>query len=410
MKIKYLLILAIIFFSAKSFPQIGPEIYSLKESKNYLSKTNSSNPVSNGISDIITIGDTVWLGTSRGVSVSFDRGQNWTNFYGQEPFGTDNITALGYNNGVVWAATHITREILGEDIDVGTGLKYTTDNGASWTAIPQPVDNLADSIVIYGINSLRALPVNVPEQNVTYDFAFTPGAVWITSWAGGLRRSTDMGQTWQRMVLPPDDMDSINPNDTLDFCYSNSAGNYCNVTNYNHVSFSVTAVNDSTLYVGTADGINKTTSGGDQYPAWVKFNHTNENKPISGNFVNALAYNPKDNTIWASTWKANDETEFYGVSSSTDGGASWSTFLKDERPHNFGFKEFDVIAATDNGAFRSSNGGNSWILPNNIVDKNSGVALINTVFYCAAAEGNDIWLGSGDGLAKLTETGFWTGD
>ena len=82
---------------------------------------------------------------------------------------------------------------------------------------------------MYGINRLRALPVTVAEQNLTYDFAFTPGAVWITSWAGGLRRSTDMGQTWQRMVLPPDDMDSINPDDTLDFCYAASAGNYCSI-------------------------------------------------------------------------------------------------------------------------------------------------------------------------------------
>ena len=28
--------------------------------------------------DIITIGDTVWLGTSRGVSLSVDGGTNWT--------------------------------------------------------------------------------------------------------------------------------------------------------------------------------------------------------------------------------------------------------------------------------------------------------------------------------------------
>ena len=85
--------------------------------------------------------------------------------------------------------------------------------------------------------------------------------------------------------------------------------------NYNHVSFSVIAVDDTILYVGTADGINKTTNAGDQYPSWVKFNHTNQNEPISGNFITALAYNINDNTIWASTWKANDSTEFYAVSS-----------------------------------------------------------------------------------------------
>ncbi len=414
MKNKTLFLFIVLSICSQSFSQLGPETYSFKADKNHLSKTYSSNPVSNSIGDIITVGDsTIWLGTTRGVSVSFDRGQNWTNFYRQEPFGEDGISAIGYDNGVFWAATVTTEEVSGVGtVDVGTGLKYTIDNGINWTSIPQPVDDLADSTVIYGINELRALPVTVPEQNVTYDIAFTPGAMWITSWAGGLRRSNDSGRTWQRMVLPPDNMDSINPDDTLNFCYSNSAGNYCNVGNLNHVSFSIIAVDDNTIYVGTADGINKTTNAGDQYPTWVKFNHTNQDEPISGNFVNALAYNTRDNSIWASTWKANDETEteFYAVSSSSDGGTSWKTFLKDERPHNFGFKDNDVIAATDNGAFRSSNSGNSWILPNNIVDKNSGVALINTAFYCAASEGNNVWLGSGDGLAKLTETGFWAGE
>ena len=39
------------------------------------------------------------------------------------------------------------------------------------------------------------------------------------------------------------------------------------------------------VWIGTAGGINKTTDGGQ---SWVKFNHTNEASPISGNFVVAL--------------------------------------------------------------------------------------------------------------------------
>jgi hypothetical protein len=404
---KFLIVIISVFFLVDVYPQVNPESFYLTDENNFLSKISSSNPVSNSILDIITIGDTVWLGTSRGVSVSFDRGENWDNFYGTTSFGTDNVSAIGYYKGTLWAATAKTVEgVAGEDVAAGTGLKYTTDNGLTWNVIPQPIDNNNDTVEVYGINNIPALPVTVPEQNLSFDIAFTPGTIWITSFAGGLRKSTNMGESWQRVVLPPDDLDSISPDDTLEFCLSPAAGSFCGEGNLNHRAFSVISTDDSTLYVGTADGINKSTDNG---ISWVKFNHQNQEEPISGNFITALGNNTSKNTVWASTWRAEGETEFYGISSSSNGGTSWQTFLKDERTHNFGFKNSDVIVLTDNGAFRSSNQGSSWILPNNIVDEESGVTLSTMVFYSAASEGNTIWLGSDDGLARLIETSFWNG-
>ena len=118
-------------------------------------------------------------------------------------------SAMGYYKGTFWVATAHSKDVNGQSVDQGSGFHYTTDNGATWTNLPQPVDNPGDSILIYGINDtvnlpgVRALPVTVTEQNITYDIAFTPGTVWITSWSSGLRRSTDMGKTWQRVLLPP---------------------------------------------------------------------------------------------------------------------------------------------------------------------------------------------------------------
>jgi len=401
------LFIAFLILSIDIFAQLSPfNYYLIKDGKSF-SKINSNNPVSNSITDIIAIGDTVWLGTSRGVSVSFDRGDSWTNFYNTSPFGTDNISAIGYYRGTFWAATAKSVEATGgQEVPAGTGLKYTTDNGSTWTSIPQPVDADDDTVEVYGINLLPALPVTVTEQNLTFDIAFTPGTVWITSFASGLRKSTDMGQTWQRVVLPPDFLNSVSPEDTLDFCLSPVAGTFCAEGNLNHRAFAVIAVDDSTLYVGTANGINKSTDNG---ISWVKFNHQNQDEPISGNFITALGYNDFNNTVWAATWKAEEPDEYYGVSSSSDGGENWQTFLRDERTHNFGSKNSDIIAATDNGAFRTTNGGRSWILPNSIVDESSGVSLNTTVFYSADTEGNTVWLGSDDGLARLQETGLWKG-
>lgn len=415
---KFISSIILFLFVTEISGQLKPESFNLPTDKNYISKVTSPNPISNSIGDIITIGDTVWLGTSRGVCVSFDRGNNWTNFYGTSPFGEDDISALAYNkyDGSIWAATATTASAPGGGtVPKGTGLKFTTDRGLTWNSIPQPVDNPDSTTVVYGINTLNALPVTVAEQNITYDIAFTPPhTVWITSFAGGLRKSTDIGhQTWTRVVIPPDDLDSINPGDTLDFCLSPIGGTFCAEGNLNHRAFSVVSTNDSTLYVGTANGINKTTNAGDQFPSWVKFNHQNQDNPISGNFVTALGYNSFDNIIWAATWKAEDVSEYYGVSSSTNGGHTWNTFLNEERSHNFGFKEDNVIVATDNGAYRSTNQGYIWILPSAIIDTvsdpTSSIYLHTNVYYSASFESDHVWLGSNDGLVLLKESSLWRG-
>jgi ligand-binding sensor domain-containing protein len=409
MKIKIILIVSSLI-SINILSQNSPLSYKIGNEISSVNKITSSNPLSNSITDIITIGDTIWLGTSRGVSLSTDGGQNWTNFFGQSDFGTDNISAIAYNNGVFWCATAKSTEVTGgQTLPEGTGLKYTSNLGTSWTSIPQPLDLETDTLEQYGNNLIRALPVTVAIQNLAYDIAFTPGTIWIATFAGGLRKSTDNGQSWKRVILPPDNLDSISPSDTLEFCLSPVDGNFCGSGNLNHRVFSVIAISPNTLYVGTANGVNKSTDGG---ISWVKFNHQNQSQPISGNFITALGYNGSNSTVWVSSWRAEDQSEFYGVSSSSDGGQTWNTFLQDERPHNFGFKNMDIMVPTDNGVFRSTDKGATWLLPNSIVDAKSKASIKTNVFYSAASNDDKIWLGSDDGLAKLQETAgkTWEGE
>jgi len=421
LKIFFSFIFILLSFT-NSFSQLRPDSYSLQGNENYLSKIsssneiNSQNPASNSISDIITIGDTVWLGTSRGVSVSFDRGETWTNFYGNEAFGTMGISAIGYDKhtGTFWAAKVYFTPLGDEEVQTGGGLVYTSDNGTNWTTIPHPLDNRGDTVIAYGINDginlplVYALDIIVPQQNVIYDIAFSPGTIWITSWAGGLRKAyidsikLNPNYKWERVLLPSDALDQISPEDTIKFELEPRVYN-------NHLGFSVETIGDSILYVGTAGGINKSTDGG---ISWRKFNHTNQENSIGGNWVIGLDFNQTTQTLWAVNWRAEGETEFNGVASTSDGGENWQTFLKEEKVYNFGFKLDDVIAPSDNGPFRTRDQGNTWILPNNIIDESSGVSLTATGFFSAASEGDDIWLGSDDGLVRLSEdTGsFWNGE
>lgn len=412
-----LIIFFTIFFTSNIFSQNLPKTFYLSKEKK-LSKTavpfEDPNPAGNNISDIIAIGDTVWLGTSRGLSLSTDRGNSWKNFFGSEDFGTESISAMGYNNGIFWAATAHSKDVEGQSLQEGSGLHYTDDKGETWTNVPQPIDDPGDSLLIYGINDgvnlpkVRALPVTVAVQNLTFDIAFTKGTIWITSFAGGLRKSTDKGATWQRVLLPSDSLNSLTPNDTVKFALQPSGGNFGPDDWLNHRVFSVISANDSTLYVGTANGINKSTDNG---ISWQKFNHQNQENSISGNFIVALGFNNSTNSVWAASWRAEKPDEFYAVSASFDSGKNWEIFLEDEQVHNFGFKGNDVIALSDNGAFRTDNNGSNWVLPNSIIDENTKLSLKTNIFYAASSEGNDVWLGSNDGLAKITETGnvMWDG-
>lgn len=381
--------------------------YHIAEEKKFY-KVVDSNPASNSISDIITLGDTVWLGTSRGVSLSTNKGLTWTNFYQTSAFGNEAISAIGFdsNSKTFWAATAHAIDKDGQSLPEGSGLRFTTDGGQTWKIVPQPLDSQSDTIEIYGNNNIRALPVTVAVQNLIYDIAFTPNTIWVATFAGGLRKAridsliANQNYKWQKVVLPPDYLNSIKPTDTLNFCLQPVAGKFCSEGHLNHRVFSVISTNDSTLYVGSAGGINKSTDNG---ISWKKYTRTNQDFPISGNFVVALAYNKYDNTVWAATWKAEGVTEYYAVSSSTNEGEDWQTFLHGEKAHNFGFKFDNVIAPTDNGAFRTKNKGLTWILPNTIIDDQTKLVLTTNVFYSAASQGNDVWLGSADGLAKITE-------
>jgi hypothetical protein len=419
---KLFVIYFILIVNAGLFAQQIPLDYNLGTKR--LSKTSDQTPASNTIEKILIQDNTIWLATGGGLSKSTDNGDSWTNFYNNDAFGTENVSSVGYSNGIVWASTWHMENLLGSDTPVGTGLRYSSDAGVTWQKISQPVDDPGDSTITYGANKLRALPVTAVAQNFIYDIAFTKNTIWIVAFSGGCRKSADLGKTWQRVVLPPDNLNSIKPADKLSFDLAPSSGKLGFNGNLNHRAFSILAVDDSTIYVGTAGGINKSTDASSEYPSWTKFNHTNQTKPISGNFVLALEKNDFDNSIWAGTWKAEGQSEFWGVSSSKDGGQSWDNYLSGERARDFGFKYFgtagnyigaDIFIATESGVYRSSNNGATWITAPEIKDDNTNIS-INTKHFLSVKvnrrsdNSSDIFLASNDGLARLNETtGFWTG-
>jgi photosystem II stability/assembly factor-like uncharacterized protein len=369
-------------------------------------------PPSNTFNKIVHSGDTAWIGTGKGMTFTTDAGKSWIRLTTAETFDGKGVSAVAVRGDRIWVATAFTKKHDNESIQTGHGLHFSSDRGKTWKFISQPVDTGKVDTLIYGRNKIPALAITVPEQNLTYDIALTSSAVWIASWGGMLRRSTDDGRSWQRVILPPDNLDRISPSDSLKFSLSNVTKFFASDPLYNkdtlraslnHVMFSLYAGDDSTIWVGTANGLNKSTDGG---ISWTKFNHQNQLQPISGNFVVAITEQvwQSKRCIWAATNNAVDSDEKRGVSFSHDGGRTWSTALLGEFTHDIATRDSTVYVAADGGLYRSSDFGKSWIKSGTIFDPTTLQRFTSPVIYGVGVNGDTIWAAGPDGLAYTIDS------
>ncbi len=321
----------------------------------------------------------IWAGTGNGLSRMNVNTQQWFTYNRTHGFGSGGISALAIEGDIIWAATVFDTTVSEGSLQSGGGLAYSLDGGKNWKSVPQPGPT--------------------PVQNTTWDIAIMDSAVWITSFGGGLQKSTnwksenwlsgDFQVNWE--VVTPD------------------AYNFDPLEYLNHRPFSALVV-DEVLWIGTAGGINKSLDGG---KTWVNFNHQNQQQPISGNWILAIA-NQKhgnQNTLWAATWETtsetNDTTEFRGISKSEDQGYTWKTYLRGESVYNFAFDDSAIYACSLNGLFKSIDGGENWATFPPIFDRDADERVYTSEIYSAGiSKDHALWVGTGDGLAMTRDDGY----
>jgi hypothetical protein len=407
-RLKILLLAMMLGTTGMTAQKILPGSFSLDAPSSASGSLIPSNSVSH-----ITIGPdrTIWTGTGKGLARLLPSRAAWESFRGNEAFASDGIFSVTAEGSSIWASTGFEKDVDGGTVQTGTGYAFSADNGASWTHLGQTLDDRGDSILVYGINdSLRILPIVVPEQNVTFDISIYNGTVWVASWASGLRKSTDMGLSWERILLPPDGRNSISPGDTL---WSYAASDTLKTRriydrfdprrNNNFLAFSVLAVDDMNIWCGTAGGINRSTDGG---ISWVKYNHTNQSSPIMGNWVIAVqkqvftaSGGNTVNRIWTTNWQAEGRDEEFGVSYSDDDGRSWVNLLHGVRAYDFSFRDSVAYIATNKGVFRTSDGGASFDQVTDIVEEETRRILATTSFFSVGSIDDTVYVGTADGLA-----------
>ena len=346
----------------------------------------------NGITDILYKNNTLFVGTGFGLSITDDDGITWQNFTPGDYGGKGGVSALDVgSDGTIWIATAFD-SLVEEDqsLSVGGGIFYLEPGSQEWQKVPQPIDAQSDTT-----DGMK--PTTTPVQNVTFDLAVRGSdEIWIASFGGGIRRSLDRGANWE--VITTDGQ----PFSSLDFL--------------NHRGFSAIVDTSDNIWVGTVGGISKSVDGG---TTWERFTPTSQGSAISGNWVIGLFHNPYDNSIWATTLRAVEQEEFNGISVTRNGGTSWEVYLAEELsdgtfPRYVAFYDSATYVATENGVFKSIDGGDNWFKLPPIRDAFSGEALVTSTFYSVATSPFDdrqhrLWVGSLDGLANTVNSGFdWT--
>ena len=397
---------------------------------------NTNEMRSNVVTEVILQGDkSVWLGTGLGVSIIRDSVTVQTlkdtleltngSSTSRLPMGGISAMVTGDIGGSY--EKFMLAAVAGSenDIPIGKGIVFTTDvtdSTINWVYYDQPIDDaLSDTIPFGDIGFIAVLPVTVPQANVTYDMALSEEYAWTASWAGGLRRFKLSDEVWERVPLPMDSQYELttcedtsyvrvgakyilkdyylNPRDPLD------GGNH------NHKAFSVLSYSD-TIWVGTANGINRGIFGSGNCINWKHYSYPMDN--LSGNFVVGLEIQRLNGKriIWAATVNADDPTEQRGLSFTIDDGLSWNTALLGERIYNIAAFDSLVFAASANGVWKTEDGIN-WALykparqaipiPNTVIydldevlaDEVYSVAFDNRSYY----GDRSIWIGTGDGAA-----------
>jgi hypothetical protein len=411
-RIKIFLSVLLIVFACKPYISVGQSKF-LKEFSIHPGLVHLGFPPSNSVSHIATYDSVIYIGTSNGLAKSINGGRSWTSFHSDLAFADNGIFAIATNKETVWVSTGYSKDVSGSSTQTGSGYTFSVNGDTGWHHLPQTLDQRGDSIYRYCIpdsiclnDSVWFLPVVVPEQNVTFDIALTEGSVWIASWASGLRKSTDNGATWQRILLPLDNMDTLRVTDTLWTYGSNDTTRYFKRydprKNNNLLAFSVYASGRDTIWCGTAGGINRSTDGG---ISWVKFNHRNQSHSILGNWIISIKEQRFNGIrrIWTTNWKAEDNTEISGVSYSDDDGNTWKNILHGVRAYDFAFKDSITYIASDEGIYRTDNGGKNFVRIANFTDTTIRQSILSAQVFSVAVMGDTVLLGTNEGFVRTID-------
>ena len=325
------------------------------------------------------------------------------------------IAGLGYNT-----------DTGDESVQTGLGFYETIDNGASWRFIPFPLDPQPNSDsctpssvgppcdieFTYGGETYIQTRITVPQQSPPFETEFTGDTILVAAWASGIIRSTDSGETWERLILPPSSVSKLTPENTYN--WTSQAGDQGTVQRYdprfdnNLLGFGLLIDSDERVWAGTAGGINiseNALSAPTDQIEWTRVTADGSTDGPLGNWVVNIREQPGTGRIWMSNWNASSSPDDrFGLVSTDDGGETFRQYLEGERINDIGFFEGKIAVAADRGLFISSDNGDTWLRIDQIRSSNQIISR-DASYFAISSTDEHLWVGTSDGLASSPDGG-----
>ncbi|WP_420456620.1 FlgD immunoglobulin-like domain containing protein [Rubrivirga sp.] len=310
------------------------------------------------------------------------------------------------------------------------GFAVSADRGASYTYRSPALDSSFDSTVTYGVSTLPAFPATITQGSAPLDVALTAGAdtVYSANEYAGLRRSTDLGATWQPVVLPPDTLFVLDPREPYDFLYNPDVRQplffidddpdlpvFAQFST-NFVAYSVVVDEAGTVWAGTLGGLNRSVRvpGADDF-AWVRYTDALLGGALPGNLVFALETRPiadGRDEVWAVCRNSGNpfttDEEENGVAvwrgDDADGFAVFETVLLGVVAEDVAFDETRAYVAASDGLYVSDDDGATWRVVR-VFRAADGrpLPLSGPTVRAVATTPGVVWAGTPDGLLKSTD-------
>ncbi len=327
------------------------------------------------------IGDIVWadsvLYVASGDCISRligagERASDWVSYDLELNKPEEGISAFWVRGDTLWVATTYSIEYQDEEIPAGNGLRLSVDGGITWRHFKTED--------IFSEREGFSFPDN---YTTCYDIASVGQTMWFPFTAGFAMKTSDLGETWEHVLPDTSGFDFKNPN--------------------HHANALVTC--GDTIWVGTFGGIHRSTDDGQ---TWIRYDRANTEGAIPGNFIPSLAVQQWGETsiLWAGA-KPFEEGGREGVSTTSDGGATWAHTNLDRSAWNFAFKDSIVWATTDDGLYRTDDFGAEWTHVS--IEDPVARERIDTDVVGIAVVGDTLWVGSEKGLARSIDLGeTWT--